>query len=641
MCINKFLFMFITTVFYYGCNSETTEREGEDTISGKKESITINVQPNYSNFENAGENLIEQDKTMSVLSYFFCQNNIIRKIEEVDIVKGGSVVLSQSESNNYDKLYIIGNSDLCEGVDKVLEGNEIILLDSLLVSYRGGVGHIERMVMSEMTTLPITKSLEINLERVMSRFDIVVEGEGIEISNVVVEGLALAGSIFGDRTESTKDLSGKFDTTFVTPLTSTVKGLFYAYERDSNKQGEIRVDLKHNGKAKVFTIPLDEIKRNRIYQINVKYHKGTVDCSLTLAGGMEDGDVGEASNGLIIDQNKTKLTGGALIESNNQRLILPYGGSSGTLVFTGGANLVLVKQEGNIDNLVLTAQEKSNPLSFSLSIPANRRISSGDQALILSFAPHDDQTNKEKFQQIVIVSKNFAEVEVVTMAGIDWMQFNAVGSDPALYPIFKEGETIETFYRKNWTYYTGKARQWGARPGKPAGNYTYLGAWEYYYAYDYHKLPDINGGIIGGSSTQKWIGKDSPCPKGWRPPTIMEYKKIWPANDTRISDSEETEYTTPSGTFKMSIKIINSYKNLVIKDIQNNELHFPISGFRTPDMVNGGGVDGYGWNVGKESYYWCYERGASVGIKNGVILNKTTQGLNQNSWNNLRCVRDI
>lgn len=651
----KYIGVVLLVLGLTACSKTTLLPEGNTEISLSRA---------YSNGASDGA----VDDKITSLRYYIVDDGVVKTIHSDILADASYINLPKGEITPTSEIYIIANGELCPELSQIKVGAAQSKFDEFRTSQSGSNGQMPMLVMScraalksyvDGGTIPLT------LSRNVARFDLIVQPNvNIAVVSVRVDGLSTSSSVFEATTPKTVANTSTYVGDFsASPKTASVPRLFYAHERAVGGTAAVAtIDVKYNGKLTTITAPVSAIKRNCIHKIMVSANGGMVTAGVELSD-METGDQDESQTEdqiITIDNEATVLGKGAMIDFDNKRVILPATGATVSLVLKGPKGIHLMPIDNKVDDFSITkVMDGEIEKSYTITTSANKRMSADNKAIILNFTYDGDRNNNT--HRIVVAITNYAQFEYVTIGNLEWMTYNSISKNPADYPQRLDGETVKFILAEQWAKYTGRAHQWGPRPGvKGTGVQYMLAAWEET-AYYYTALRDCNGGIIGGNKTTRWTGSTVPCPDGWRLPTYAEFQTIWPTDGTTLVDNMDTPYTTSAGnsyegrieTFGGGFSVPGdnwcSSRNIIITGNNDMTLIFPIAGYRAKHSAQAnpnGGLDysKMGRRIGTEVYYWCADKTGgnfvAVGILKGVIKNSTANRDGE-SWLNSRCVRDV
>lgn len=634
--------------------------------------ITVQLSHHYSNalapaMERQSTNPTETESTEKVrtLKYFICDGGLVTTLSENFASEDGSFKLQRSELTPTSKIYVVANDHLIPQGQAIAQGSQESLLTNLSTSQSGDNGQIKGLVMSAVSSLSEAiqgRVLDLQMRRNLARFDLnIQQNVGIEVVSITIDGLATASSVF-DQYVVPSENKATYVSHFQSPVTETIKGLFYAHPRVVGlSAATARLKILYHGNLVTLEKTIGQIKRNYIHRISLAANLGSIDLNISDSP-METGDSDDPINSdltIRLDKVQSQPGEGATISTDAMRINLPYWGNSSVIVLDAAPGVSLESVQGKTDDFAITPLSPDG-LSYQITTSANIRQGNDKKAIVLNFLhPNDNHNNHYR---IIVSIDNCAAFPMVSFNNLDWMTYNAIGKNPNLYPLLTGYNDVRDIYKRsgNWSTFMGGGWQWGPRPGKNGVQIMVPQAGVE--AYGYAALPTINGNIIGGNATAIWQETTTPCPNGWRVPTYDEYQTIWPPNGTILKENAPTEYTTTKGntlsavieTFGGSYKtnitggadVYADAKNLIISK-DNFEIIFPITGFRVANgtfrHANGGLVwNGLGLHLGTETYYWCANKFnanyIAVGLQNKVSQNNTNNR-NHNVWYSVRCVR--
>lgn len=634
-----------------------TQQQGE---------ITVRLSHPYSNLSSVSADEVERILT---LQYFICDRGQVVTLSPDLTDQGGLFRLHRGDLTATSKIYVVANGHLSPGTKDIAVGSAESLLTSLQTMQSDNNGQVKELAMSLVSPLSEAlsgdKALKLQLRRNMARFDLKIQQDvGIEVLAIRVRGLPMASSVFMDEL-SNPESEATYVSDFKQPITRSTPRLFYGHPLVADSRAAVvQVDVKYNGRSMTLERPLSQIKRNYIHNISVASNLGAITLDVSPLG-LDDGDTDspiQEELTLKIDRAQSQLCDGASISDDAMRLHMPYWGGECRITLSAAVGVVLKEVRGLTDDFAITSISPDG-LSYRITTSGNQRSNGQKRAVMLNFSHPSDALDNDF--PLAVVIDNSAAFPFVSIGDLDWMHYNAVGSDPNLYQQPIEMSDVRSLYSKGtWAIFTGKTYQWGPRPGRN-GVQVALVTWGTD-GYGNAALPSVNGAIIGDPGL--WQGGNVPCPAGWRIPRYDEFKRIWPPQGTLLKFDEPTQYTVGGKNYSAVIETFGgSYqsnisgsgqvggtwdpaRNIIIGDGQT-EILFPIGGYRKPNGTfkptpsSPNSYNGLGLDVGVEAWYWCADRlGLSfkyiaVGIANKVIQNNTNDK-EHNAWYSVRCVRD-
>lgn len=657
----KQLAILATLLILMGC-----KETGQDQAKGD---LTINLTRSYSNAAPYDQ---EDGEKINTLRYFICEQGVIKIISENIAGGQGVIKIDQNLITPLCNIYVIANGELSAQIGDVTVGAQQSVFSTLETAQSDNNGQVRAIAMAAFVShaeLAAGAGATLRLRRNMARFDLdVAQDQGIEVLDVRVVGLATSSTLFPTATENSPN-TASYVSDFESPVTESIRGLFYAHPRAWTDMGTVvEADVRFNGKLTTLTSSVSQIQRNCINTIAIKLSytppsnptENPVTMEITTSP-MLDGDSSQGQPGqkysIELDPTQSTLPPQVSISDDGQQLILPYWGVQATIAIKAPLGTTLSHVDGAVDGLSVTPIA-GQPLHYTISTLGNTRIGTEKKAVLLNFTFPDNTLNNK--YRITVIIDNYSAFHILTLDGLDWMEYNAFSKNLTDYHVLPQGSDIRDAYRNasDWARFTGKACQWGPRQ---ASTQYLVAAWQVQ-QYIQSDLININGQIVGGSKTQLWDGLDSPCPRGWRIPTIEEFRSIWPPDGTTIQSGTPVSYTSPSGNNLSAVieTFGGSYpthsgdgpssaqaQNLIIKS-GAQELLFPIAGYRTPDGVftdpdTGKSLyTGLGAGMGSHVYYWCSDRSGknyvALGIANGISRNDLHDHT-PNMWYYQRCVR--
>lgn len=616
-----------------GCSSE----ESLDSPS----SIVMKISTPYTN-ETGVLTGSSPDNEVNTLSGYICENGIVKWVSHNLQNTSGDVWLPSEYKGG--TLYLLANKSQCPQADDIVKGsleNELTSLNAVLNDYRAPSSLLMANVI-DIPTLEASENIAINLQRNVARFDLSFE-KSVVIHSISINGIPVSGRVFSSGSPSALVDTQNLNLTFTEDQPAMSQCLFYCQELVESVQPAmtITVDATFNGLHAKAQSTLRSIRRNYLYRLQVSAPNGIITSDITYAD-LESGDDVAVDKPLqipiAVDPARSELPANCKLSDDKRKLYFDYHGGKAVIAFEGDAPMKLMSSHGAIRDFSVTSQADGRFLIYAGE--SLTELGTDSPAAIMYFAAEEDEKYPSRYQAIVVQSEYFAPFDVVTIGGTEWSQINAQG-DNQNYLITEKNHNYRELYKSKWRQFSAQGNQWGPRPGDANGK-----TWRYaagdqasnlpYPCYPY--LANINGAIIGGNNCKTWNG---PCPTGWRLPKSEEFARIWPPNGTTLTEGSAVSYTTVFGQFTASIEGLGN-KCVIISD-GTNEVIFPIAGVRSPNGVDPTNqYTHFGWNIGMETYYWCYDRTSANGLVYGIKNKVTVVGARDAaSWDQVRCVRDI
>lgn len=250
-------------IILIGCNKTDDKWSMEDDF-------TIKLTRSYSNAQSSTP---DEGERVNTLRYFVCEKGKVTVISNDLAGSEGTIKIEEKDMTPRSNVYVIANGELSNQMSSIVVGCDETLFTSLETAQSGNNGQIEAIAMSAFASrgnTEIGSAMTLQLQRNMARFDLEIKpNEGIELLNIRVVGLSTTSSLFENSTTNSVHTATYIEN-FSTPLTESVKGLFYAHPRRVGESAAVvEADVRFNGKLTLLTAPLSEIKRNCIHTIYI------------------------------------------------------------------------------------------------------------------------------------------------------------------------------------------------------------------------------------------------------------------------------------------------------------------------------------------------------------------------------------
>lgn len=446
-----------------------------------------------------------------------------------------------------------------------------------------------------------SRHIEVAMKRSVARIDFINEIDSrIVIEKIVVENAPATTFIFPhDSIADNGTVS--FSRQFSEPFYGEERGMFTIFE--SARPVNVRIIGSFDDSPLNLLTTIPTLERNKIYTLQMVKANSKVEGAFTISD-WKEGDsttaVPSMGKGLFIDQLNSSFPKDVTVDYAANLVTVPHGGASNMKVaFTTPTPVTIVSVEGAGEGVEVTPNapvkiDGGYVSSFNATVAANSRI---EYTFTVNVKDEEGRYNFVDFKVLENTQKQFDTVEI---AGLTWMAFNAVSSDPAdqVFPL--DGLSVEEMYQKNWPMAIGNFFQYGRKKG-----------------YSPWTKNDPNGNADTPRNAPWKDYSTMPLPEGYHVSTQAEWQQLMPAGTTFPStyaagngEMIKAEIITLPGTMTNSpsaaannAKLLNRYIRFESQKT-GNVLIIPICAMKSNnwDEYPGGGRAMHAW-----SGYWIAE----------------------------------
>lgn len=445
-----------------------------------------------------------------------------------------------------------------------------------------------------------SRQLTVELKRGVARIDFINDANSnVEIKQVVVEDAPASTFVFACDSMP-DDATVRYSHEFSEPFYGSEAALFTLFE--SNNPVHVRIIGDYGDTPVNIRTTLPSVERNKVYTLQIVNVSSNVEGAFTIKDWEEGKNVGAvpSSTGLLLDKLNSVVPEEVEVNYGTNTISVPFEGAKDIkLAFLAKTKVSVTKVEGEISTAKVTPNEpvkveEGYISSFNLSVEPNNRLA---YSLIINVK---DEEGRYDFVDVTVQNNPIRKIETVEIAGLTWMAFNAMTSDPnvQIFPI--DGLTIEEMYQNNWASSVGSFFQYGR-----ALNYS----------------PWTKNDPNGNQDTPRnipWASPDNmPVPEGYHVATANDWRTLMP-NGTTIPSTYtagngeliKAELITLPGTLDSSPSVSANKAGLLMRYMRfesqetGNVLIIPICGMKTAswDEYPGGGRALHAW-----CGYWIME----------------------------------
>ncbi len=440
--------------------------------------------------------------------------------------------------------------------------------------------------------------VEVALERSVARIDFTnfVDAE-VYISEVAVVDAPASTFVFSSGSMPSEETVA-LAKTFEAPLQGSAADLFRIFE--STRPVHVRISGKAGNSPLEIEAVLPKVVRNKVYSIQIERVNGKFQASFKVNDWVEDLSLyakTSQSSSIDIDKENSILPAGVMVDYASNHVRVPSSGVSGMrIAFVAPSKVAVTSIAGEMSGSKVSACESVKSGSgyisyFNVDIEPQRNGASG-YSMMVNLC---DEAGNADFVEISVQSLH--HIETVSIAGAEWMCFNAVSADldNQVFPI--EGISVEEMYRDHWVKAIGNFFQFGKQKG--------YNPWT-------RNDPTANNQTARNTP---WAATESiPVPEGYHVASSAEWLSLLPAGT-----SIPSTYTAGNGEMiKAEIVELPGYvsgtpsskankANLEMRYIRfesletGNVLIIPVCGQKTADTDE---VPGSMWRMSESVCYW-------------------------------------
>ena len=360
----------------------------------------------------------------------------------------------------------------------------------------------------------------VTFRRRTARIDLDTRADAsIRVTAVTLHGVPAVALPFREEPAAT-DRTLTYTRRYAEPLAGQAADLFRVYP--SAHPVEVSVAALYGDTPVQISATLPALQANRIYTLTLRNAGAALEGSFVVAP-WEEGEtvVGspDTEHRILLDPDRSAIPADVQADFAANTLDIPAAGATLTLAFRASMPIEIAATEGLTeavrigDPAVTTDADGSCLSAYPVTVAPQGRGRLGYEVVLhLKYALY-----KEHYDYVLLrVAPSSFRIETVTLAGCEWMAFNARSRDLEDQIYCLDGCTVEEMYRTNWLACTGGLFQFGR-----------LFMYEPWQGYN----PSNN---LGGQQQDVPWRSDShmPCPEGYRVPTPAEFEALLPSGTT-------------------------------------------------------------------------------------------------------------